>query len=73
MNKEKLVRITDYYIDENTRDTMISSRHHPIISGFENLSDEEILCIKKQYIQYEKEYANPINKVKRLVNQIRRK
>lgn len=73
MNKEKLVKIRDYYIDEKTRDTMITSRHCPIIRGLENASDEEILCVKKQYIQYEKEYANPINKVKRLVKKLGRR
>ncbi len=70
MNRKKiegLVRISDYYLDEKTRDTMISSRHHPIISGYENLTDEQILAIKEKYMAYEREYRKPINVIKRLV------
>lgn len=51
MKKEELVHIRDYYVNENTRDTMISSRHNPIIRGLENASDEQILEIKNQYIK----------------------
>lgn len=67
MNAEKLVKVSDYYIDENTRDIMISSRHFPIISGLGNANDEEIQERIDFYINYEKEYAKPINRVKRLI------
>ena len=67
MKKEIKVIINDYYVNKNTRNTMIYSKHCPIVRGLENATDEEILSIKQQYIKYENEYKNPLNKVKKLM------
>jgi len=66
MNYEKQVYIDDYYLDENTRHTTIASRHYGIVRGLVNATDNEIETIKRQYIEHEKEYARPINKIRRI-------
>ena len=74
MNVEELINIRDYYLDENNcnKYTRISSSHCPIFTCLDNATDEEIMKVKEFYIQYERDYANPINKVKKLIRKITR-
>ena len=75
-NKKKykdLVKVNDYWVNKDYRNTMISSRHHPIIRNLANATDERILEIKGQYEKYEENYNEPVNKVKRLVQKVLKK
>ena len=73
-NKYKdLVKVNDYWVNKDYRNTMISSRHHPIIRNLANATDERILEIKGQYEKYEENYKKPVNKVKRLVQKVLKK
>ena len=65
-----LVKVNDYWVNEDYRITMISSRHCKIIRNLANATDERILEVKGQYEKYEETYDKPMNKVKRMVKKI---
>ena len=70
MKKKDLVEVNDYWVNKDYRNTMISSRHHPIIRNLANATDERILEVKGQYEKYEGTYDKPMNKVKRMLKKI---
>ncbi len=65
------VRVSEYQDNKNIR-MMFTSKNCGIMREAINPTSEEFNDILKTYLEIEKEYSNPIKKVKRLVKKIGR-